>query len=412
MILRNWNFFALLAALQLPALGLAQHREFYKWNSPRAVANAGRHDDGIFGRQTPPGYHPEFGTCGSGTTCENACGSNWQSCNASTNLSLFCYNQKELGQTCCENGSGRACDPGYYCAWNEIGGKVWCCENGQSLEECGVITSSSSASGSSTRSSMISSTKISTTSSPTGPSGSSSTPTGPSSSGPSSSEPPSTASSTPSGTDSTTSSSTGPACSATASYCSSVSLVTVTTTTTTTTSIFEATSTLTVYVDSPPRTVTAFSTISIFITVPIPEGGCSSTTSPSSPSPPPPVSSSTPSPPSPPPSSTAPTLPPTPEPPCPDSTTFLVPPPSPPPPTHTPDHTVGPPGVVYTTKIRTITTTTTCPPDVPNLKLVANPTAPADLLPGPVLPEMTSGAQVVEAGGVGLALVAFVMLMI
>ncbi|KAK4227039.1 hypothetical protein QBC38DRAFT_349643, partial [Podospora fimiseda] len=61
-------------------------------------------------------YHPEFGACGSGTTCEDACGPNWLSCSASTDLSLFCYNQVDFGQTCCENGSGRACDRGYYCA--------------------------------------------------------------------------------------------------------------------------------------------------------------------------------------------------------------------------------------------------------------------------------------------------------
>ncbi|KAK3352895.1 hypothetical protein B0T25DRAFT_543064 [Lasiosphaeria hispida] len=138
-----------LAALLALPLCYAQERQFLRWRSPDMAGLSG---EDIFRRQTPPpGYHPEFGTCGSGTTCENACGNDWLSCRASTELSLFCYNKVQLNQTCCENGSGRACDNGYYCAWNTFGGKVWCCKNGQSREECGVedeVTSSSSISGS------------------------------------------------------------------------------------------------------------------------------------------------------------------------------------------------------------------------------------------------------------------------
>jgi hypothetical protein len=90
-----------LAALCVLPLATAQHREFYRWTLPESDADLVR-------RQTPPpGYHPEFGTCGSGTTCENACGENWLSCQASTDLSLFCYNKVQLNQTCCGNGSGR-----------------------------------------------------------------------------------------------------------------------------------------------------------------------------------------------------------------------------------------------------------------------------------------------------------------
>ncbi|KAK0660838.1 hypothetical protein QBC41DRAFT_350829 [Cercophora samala] len=130
----------LLAGLQLLAVCSAQKNEFLRWNSPRVE------NPSLDRRQTPPpGYHPEFGSCGSGTTCENACGANWLSCRASTELSLFCYNQVDLGQSCCENGSGRACDRGYYCAWKEFGGRVWCCEDGQSLEECGVGGGTTSA---------------------------------------------------------------------------------------------------------------------------------------------------------------------------------------------------------------------------------------------------------------------------
>ncbi|KAL1841086.1 hypothetical protein VTJ49DRAFT_7417 [Mycothermus thermophilus] len=149
-----------IAVLPLLALGSAadptQGRQFFRWNAPRDLTD----ETGLLRRQTPPpGYHPEFGSCGSGTTCENACGTNWILCPAKTDLSLFCYNKVDLGQTCCPNGSGRACERGYYCAWQTFGGKVWCCEEGQSLEECGVpadattaISSSSTASSESTSS--------------------------------------------------------------------------------------------------------------------------------------------------------------------------------------------------------------------------------------------------------------------
>jgi len=93
-----------LAALCMLPLSSAQHRQFYRWSSPELE------EGDLARRQTPPpGYHPEFGTCGSGTTCENACGGDWLSCKASTDLSLFCYNKVQLNQTCCENGSGRKC---------------------------------------------------------------------------------------------------------------------------------------------------------------------------------------------------------------------------------------------------------------------------------------------------------------
>ena len=135
----------LLAALYLLQLCSARHQHFYRWSNPieRLPLDDRRR------QAPPPGYHPEFGTCGSGTTCENACGGNWITCKASTSLSLFCYNEVDLNQTCCGNGSGRqyhcasctyeetgskltfsgACDSGYYCAWEKIGGKVWCCKN-------------------------------------------------------------------------------------------------------------------------------------------------------------------------------------------------------------------------------------------------------------------------------------------
>lgn len=100
------NLLLAVAVQFLPVRSAVEHRQFYRWNVPGSEL-AG-HD--LYRRQGPlPGYHPEFGTCGSGTTCENACGGNWKLCKASTSLSLFCYNTVELGQSCCENGSGREC---------------------------------------------------------------------------------------------------------------------------------------------------------------------------------------------------------------------------------------------------------------------------------------------------------------
>ena len=97
------NFLLAVAAQLLSVCSADEHQQFYRWNLPVELAG---HD--VYRRQGPlPGYHPEFGTCGSGTTCENACGGNWKLCKASTSLSLFCYNEVELNQTCCENGSGR-----------------------------------------------------------------------------------------------------------------------------------------------------------------------------------------------------------------------------------------------------------------------------------------------------------------
>jgi hypothetical protein len=72
--------------------------EFFHWSSPYS-------EDHRIQRRVD-GYHPEFGSCGSGKTCADACGSGWEGCEANTTLSLFCYN-KPAGQSCCGNGSGR-----------------------------------------------------------------------------------------------------------------------------------------------------------------------------------------------------------------------------------------------------------------------------------------------------------------
>ncbi len=93
---------ALAALLHLPAPVVADFY-FYRWVQPALYeASLVGRDDRIYN----PGYPPEFGSCGSGTTCSDACGDGFEACNATTSLSLFCFN-KPAGQTCCPNGSGR-----------------------------------------------------------------------------------------------------------------------------------------------------------------------------------------------------------------------------------------------------------------------------------------------------------------
>lgn len=100
----------ILAALQpaLLVLGVeapAQPQVFHRWATPRLYGRKV-----LWGRQNTvdyfPGYPPEFGACGSGLTCEDACGPGYEQCKAGTSLSLFCYNPS-AGETCCGNGSGR-----------------------------------------------------------------------------------------------------------------------------------------------------------------------------------------------------------------------------------------------------------------------------------------------------------------
>ncbi|KAK1827329.1 hypothetical protein QBC39DRAFT_362098 [Podospora conica] len=83
------------------------------------------------------GYHPEFNTCGTGTTCTEACGSGFETCLAVGSSALFCYNPRD-GQTCCPGGSGRSCDAGYYCARDEKA-RVWCCQDDMSLDQCAAL---------------------------------------------------------------------------------------------------------------------------------------------------------------------------------------------------------------------------------------------------------------------------------
>jgi hypothetical protein len=71
------------------------------------------------------GYQPTQTECGAGADCPTACGADTVQC-ASTDGDLHCY-EPSLGESCCSDGSGNACDEGYYCTDNSEG--TWCCPN-------------------------------------------------------------------------------------------------------------------------------------------------------------------------------------------------------------------------------------------------------------------------------------------
>ncbi|KAK4160760.1 hypothetical protein QBC43DRAFT_219162 [Cladorrhinum sp. PSN259] len=89
----------------------------------------------LFGvmRRDEPGYQPESATCGTGNTCEEACGSGYQTC-ASVDSKVHCFNES-AGQTCCPDKSGNSCDAGYYCT-SDKSSETWCCPDAMNLEEC------------------------------------------------------------------------------------------------------------------------------------------------------------------------------------------------------------------------------------------------------------------------------------
>jgi hypothetical protein len=84
-----------MAALQLgiaAAAAVEEQLAFFRWLGPEEIGGS------LVKRQA--GYHPEFGGCDMGTTCEEACGSGFEECQSSTSLALFCFNRGR-GQSCC-----------------------------------------------------------------------------------------------------------------------------------------------------------------------------------------------------------------------------------------------------------------------------------------------------------------------
>ena len=79
---------------------------------------------GLMVRQSQ-GYQPTQTQCGPGTDCPSSCGEDYVQC-ASNDGDLHCY-EPSLGESCCSDGSGNACDEGYYCTDNSDG--TWCCPN-------------------------------------------------------------------------------------------------------------------------------------------------------------------------------------------------------------------------------------------------------------------------------------------
>ncbi|KAH8820512.1 hypothetical protein F5884DRAFT_52395 [Xylogone sp. PMI_703] len=91
---------------------------------------------GLMGRQDA-GYPPSQSLCGSGDTCAEACGPTYVQCPSNEGLSCF---QPSLGQTCCPDGTGNACDEGYFCTKDTSGG-TWCCPDGMDLATCAAAYS-------------------------------------------------------------------------------------------------------------------------------------------------------------------------------------------------------------------------------------------------------------------------------
>ncbi|KAM7187161.1 hypothetical protein V8F20_011086 [Naviculisporaceae sp. PSN 640] len=114
--MRLWTGFALPVG-QFAQAGLTQHI----WRDPDTVEQTPR----LYRRQD--GYSPEFGACGIGLTCAEACGNGFEACSAKETSLLFCYNPG-AGQTCCPGGSGRACGAGFYCVTEPDGGQTYCCD--------------------------------------------------------------------------------------------------------------------------------------------------------------------------------------------------------------------------------------------------------------------------------------------
>jgi hypothetical protein len=123
------HFYAI-AALSLalaPALSLAEPQPY--------LLRAATHNElfGLMKRQE--GYAPKPHTCGAGATCAEACGPTQIECPSDSGK--HCYDPS-IKQICCSDGSGLACDDGYFCTTDSAGG-TWCCPDGLDLVACAAM---------------------------------------------------------------------------------------------------------------------------------------------------------------------------------------------------------------------------------------------------------------------------------
>lgn len=131
---------------------------------------------GLGRRQDTTGYQPTQAVCGTGATCEEACGGGFTPC-ASKDNEVHCFNPS-AAEICCPNLSGDSCDKGYYCT-SDKKAETWCCPDALDLVACakaydvegGLVSQTPQPTSSSTASSTtisVSASKNATTST-TGP---------------------------------------------------------------------------------------------------------------------------------------------------------------------------------------------------------------------------------------------------
>ncbi|RDW71389.1 hypothetical protein BP6252_07952 [Coleophoma cylindrospora] len=85
-------------------------------------------------RRYEQGYQPTQDTCGSGSTCSEACGKGYITCDSSVDEGSHCFNP-DAGEKCCPNNSGDSCAQGYYCT-EDSKHTTWCCPDGTDLASC------------------------------------------------------------------------------------------------------------------------------------------------------------------------------------------------------------------------------------------------------------------------------------
>ncbi|KAF2127375.1 hypothetical protein P153DRAFT_424623 [Dothidotthia symphoricarpi CBS 119687] len=98
-----------------------------------------RRGDAIAKRQ---GYTPDTVLCGSGDTCEEACGAGQVECPSSSISTLYCHDSTD-GSHCCSDGSGNSCDAGFYCTTD--GTDTYCCLNSIDTSACAAVYSLSAS---------------------------------------------------------------------------------------------------------------------------------------------------------------------------------------------------------------------------------------------------------------------------